>query len=143
MHVVANNILIPEMAAHLRAGKRVEFTPTGVSMRPFIEGGADSVVLQKLARVRVGDICLAELPSQTYVLHRVIHIKGDEITLMGDGNLLGTEHCTMSDIIGTVVSISSPKGMQKCLSRGWLWRYLCHPRWFFLKVYRHTILKLY
>lgn len=143
MHLVDNKILIPAFANLLMEGRRVEFTPTGVSMRPFIEGGRDTVILQKQEQVRVGDVCLVQLPSATYVLHRVIRVKGDHITLMGDGNLWGEEHCLYPDVLGTAVEVYSPSGMRKFLTRGWCWRHLCRPRWLFLKIYRHTLLKLY
>ena len=94
-HVVANDILIPEMARLLAEGREVRFTPTGNSMRPWIEGGRDSVVLRRLLRTaRVGDIVLAQsaMPdAQTakYVLHRVVRVEenGKCVILMGDGNL--------------------------------------------------------
>lgn len=41
-HIVANDILIPEIAQMLAEGREVRFTPTGNSMRPWIEGGRDS-----------------------------------------------------------------------------------------------------
>ena len=57
---VANDILIPELARLLAEGKEVRFTPSGVSMRPFIEGDRDSVILATLKRApRRGDILLA------------------------------------------------------------------------------------
>jgi len=143
MHLVANDILIPQFAALLREGKRVEFTPTGVSMRPFIEGGRDVVVLQKRQDVRVGDVCLVQLSETAFVLHRVIGLNGDSVTLMGDGNCSGLEHCSREDVLGTVISVRSPRGISKPLTRGWCWRHIFRPRWFWLKVYRHTLLKLY
>ena len=72
-HVVENDILIPEIRAILLEGRDVRFTPSGVSMRPFIEGGKDAVVLRHLPSVRVGDICLCDL-GERYVLHRVIAV---------------------------------------------------------------------
>ena len=33
---IANDILIPEIERLLKDGKEVRFTPSGVSMRPFI-----------------------------------------------------------------------------------------------------------
>ena len=56
-HQIANDILIPEMERMLNEGREVLFTPSGVSMRPFIEGGRDSVVLRRpSAPIRRGDI---------------------------------------------------------------------------------------
>ena len=136
-HKVPNDILIPEIAKILNEGHQVLFTPGGVSMRPFIEGGRDAVLLKKADECRVGDILLCRVGG-TYVLHRLIAIEGEHLTLMGDGNLQGTEHCTKADIIGKVMEIRSPKGRLKPCTRGWLWRKLLPCRPFLLKVYRHT-----
>ena len=136
-HKVPNDILIPEIAKILNEGHQVLFTPGGVSMRPFIEGGRDAVLLIKADECRVGDILLCRVGG-TYVLHRLIAIEGEHLTLMGDGNLQGTEHCTKADIIGKVLEIRSPKGRLKPSTRGWLWRKLLPCRPFLLKVYRHT-----
>lgn len=147
-HIVSNAILIPEMDSLLREGREILFTPSGVSMRPYIEGGKDTVLLKRMEQVRVGDICLALVtrprqPQPSYVLHRVIRINGDHIVLMGDGNLQGEEFCTHREIIGTVTRILSPSGRRKPLTRGRLWHLLLPQRWFWLKVYRHTVLKWY
>ncbi len=138
---VNNDILIPEMADLLREGKDVRFTPTGVSMRPFIEGGKDVVVLRKLPTVSVGDIALAALQN-TYVLHRVIAIQNNNITLMGDGNIGNTEHCTLADILGTVIRIENARGRRKPLTRGRLWYHIRPCRRILLKIYR-KLLKLF
>lgn len=136
-HKVDNSILIPEMGRLLGEGKDVRFTPTGVSMRPFIEGERDTVVLRRLDTVRVGDIVLATVSDNVYVLHRVIGIQDDVITLQGDGNLSGTEQCRKEDIYGSVIQIFNSKGRAKCLTRGKLWYHLRPCRKLLLKIYRH------
>ena len=137
LHKVDNDILIPEMGILLKEGKDVRFTPTGVSMRPFIEGEHDTVVLRHLPFVRVGDIILAAVNDNKYVLHRVIAIDGDAITLQGDGNLSGTEQCQSKNVLGTVVQIIRPNGKTKRITRGRLWYYLRPFRKLLLKIYRH------
>ena len=148
---VENDILIPELARLLAEGKEVRFTPSGVSMRPFIEGDKDSVVLSPLdSSPKKGDLLLAEATAsdgqKKYVLHRLIDIEGAETSeplyiLMGDGNLSGTESCTRAGIIGRVTRIETPSGRTKPLTRGRLWLRLKPHRSFLLKLYRHTILK--
>ena len=32
------------------------------------------------------------------MVHRIIKIEGEDVTLMGDGNISGTERCTLSDV---------------------------------------------
>lgn len=157
---VENDILIPELARLLAEEKEVRFTPSGVSMRPFIEGEKDSVVLAPLSRdPRLGDILLARVVNpnglKSYVLHRLIRINTNapslsgegleeaSYILQGDGNLSGEESCSREDIIGLVVRIENPHGRRKPLTRGRLWLLLKPCRGFLLKIYRHTLLKKY
>ena len=133
-----NEIFIPEIARLVAEGKQVVFTPTGVSMRPYIEGGVDSVTLVRADDLQVGDIVLAEVAPQHYVLHRIYAMQGDAVTLMGDGNLQGNEHCTRSNVLAKVSAIRSPKGRHKPLTRAWLWRHILRTRRLWLKIYRHT-----
>lgn len=149
---VANDILVPELARLLAEEKEVRFTPSGDSMRPFIEGNRDSVILTALTRSpRRGDILLAQATQpggqQAYVLHRLIRIERDEqgelLVLQGDGNLSGEETCRLVDVIGRVRRIENPNGSAKLLTRGFLWKALRPCRGFLLKIYRHTLLKCY
>ena len=86
----SNDILMPEFERLLKEGHMVEFAPKGVSMRPFIEGGRDKVVLKLCSEPKVGIIVLAKV-NDTYVLHRIYKIRGKKIILQGDGNLTGQE----------------------------------------------------
>ena len=145
-----NDILIPELARLLAEEKEVRFTPSGVSMRPFIEGDRDSVILAPLTRSpRRGDILLARAifadGRANYVLHRLVRMERDEkgeivYVLQGDGNLEGEEICTRKDIIGRVKAIENQCGRRKCLTRGRLWYFLKPARKFLLKFYRHFCL---
>ena len=154
-----SDILLLEIERLLNEGKEVIFTPRGVSMRPFIEGGVDSVTLIKKPTVAVGDIVLAHINNR-YILHRIVKLSTSQlddnstplqptgrlysstpnITLQGDGNLQGYEHCSAADILGTVTQIRSPKGYKKPLTKGRLWRLLKPLRKYLLKIYRHTYL---
>lgn len=145
---IANDILIPELARLIAEGKEVRFTPSGVSMRPFIEGDRDSVILTALKTPpRRGDILLAQVSTlcgnTTYVLHRLIRIENETYILQGDGNLAGEERCALGDIIGRVTRIENPAGRRKMLTRGRVWYALRPVRKWLLKIYRHTMLKFY
>lgn len=130
---------MPEFERLLKEGHMVEFSPRGVSMRPFIEGGRDRVILKTCKEPRVGMIVLARV-NNTFVLHRIYKIKGEEIILRGDGNLKGEEVCTEADIIGRVVQIKI-MGKRKRVTRGRLWRHLpvFIKRWY-LKIYRIVVI---
>ena len=119
----SNHILIPEFERLLKDGHIVDFTPQGVSMRPTIEGGVDSVLLRTCQEPKIGYIVLAKIGEQ-YVLHRIVNIQGKKITLQGDGNLLQQETCTSKDIIAQVVRIKGYRGAKKRLTKARIWRHL-------------------
>lgn len=143
MQSIQSDILLEEIERLLLEGKQVVFTPRGVSMRPFIEGGKDSVTLIKKSSLAAGDIVLAHIGNR-YILHRVYQLStlNSQLILQGDGNLQGYEYCTAEDILGTVIEIRSPKGHRKPLTKGRLWRLLKPFRRYLLKIYRHTYLPI-
>ncbi|MEG1866538.1 MAG: S24/S26 family peptidase [Bacteroides sp.] len=102
---VPNELLLPEVERMLVSGTSVTLRVKGNSMQPFIEGDRDSVVLVPPARLQKGDIVLARLAGCRYVIHRIIRLQGEEVTLRGDGNLLRGEHCLAADISGKVTKI--------------------------------------
>ena len=134
-----NEVMMESLAALLDEGHEVRFSPKGVSMRPFIEGGRDSVVLMKNTVVEVGDIVLAKLGNGSYVLHRVIEKSGERLTLMGDGNLQGTESALTCNVLGTLTEIIKPNG--KCVKpkKGRLWFRLLPFRKRLLWIYRKKL----
>ena len=132
--VVANDVLIPELGRLLAEGLEVEFQPKGRSMLPFIRGDRDSVVMRKFPEVSVGDIVLARA-SGHFVLHRVFSVEGDVLTLMGDGNIRGTETCRRGDVLGTVTAIIR-SGRPHAPGNGRLWRTLLPVRRYLLAVIR-------
>lgn len=130
-----NEILLGEVAAVLRDGREAVIIPTGFSMLPFIRGGVDRVVLRRREGVAVGDIVLARIGDR-YILHRVIAADGGSLTLMGDGNLQGTESCRPEDVIGTVSEIIRPSGRTRTPGRARLWRTLKPFRRYLLALWR-------
>ena len=102
---VPNETLLPEVGRMVQDGLSVTLRGKGNSMLPFIVGGRDSLVLQKVDSLQTGDIVLAEIAERHYVLHRIIALDGDRITLMGDGNLSGTEQCTPCRVLAKAVKI--------------------------------------
>lgn len=146
---VANEVLIADIDRFLKEGREVVFLVKGYSMLPFITGWAESVELHRLDRQPVrGDIVLAKVSGGYFVLHRIIGVDADgRVTLMGDGNIRGVEHCMTDDIIGIAQYAIDYQGrkrylytsMRKMGSRLW-WRLLPLRR-YILAVYRRTIMK--
>jgi len=137
--IIPNDILLGEVTRLLNGGQEVVILAKGYSMTPFIRNGKDSVVLKKMEDVNVGDIVLAQISDGKYVLHRIIEIKGNDITLMGDGNIKGTEKCRKEDISGTVCRIIKENGREVVPGKGVLWRRLKPIRRYILAIYRRIV----
>ena len=93
----ANAVLLPQVIDLLNEGHTVTLPLRGFSMRPFLEDQRDKALLIKPTQTNIGDVVLAEIEPHHYVLHRVVGIDGDQVTLRGDGNL-ATEHCELKDV---------------------------------------------
>lgn len=141
-----NNVFLPEVGRLIAEGHNVTITPKGNSMRPFVESGRDKVVLSKAGQLRVGDAVLAEISSGTFVLHRIIAIDGERLTLQGDGNLRGTERCRIADVLGVVTQYLYPGHSVSAADpslcrRVRIWRQLRPVRRYLLYIYRKLILR--
>ena len=148
MHkTLPTNDVIAGVIKALETVPRVVLPVRGTSMLPFIIGDVDSVELVKTDSVEVGDVILAWINGCRYVIHRVIKVDGDNVQLMGDGNLGGDEHCKMSEVAAKAEYVISPSGRRAYLyspwrvraSRFW-WKIKPIRRWI-LAVYRRTVLK--
>lgn len=138
---VPNEVLLPEVSRLLQEGETVTLRAKGNSMLPFITGGRDSVVLRKATALQEGDIVLARTDNGTYVLHRILSLSGNRLTLMGDGNLCGTEQCTRDAVAGRAIHIIR-KGKTTDCALPWekrkarLWRALRPVRRYLLAIYK-------
>lgn len=139
----SNDILIPEIIKMLDDGHTVTLRLKGFSMRPFLENDRDKALLTRPTRPKVGDPVLAEISKGRYVLHRIINIEKDDVTLLGDGNLTA-EACKLSDIKGSVIGFYR-KGREtldrtdgrKWRIYSWIWMRLRPIRRYLLFIYRH------
>lgn len=133
--------VMSEVVRLVAEGVSVTLPVNGLSMLPFIIGGRESVVLQKPTALREGQVVLAWVDGTRYVVHRIIGIDGQHITLMGDGNLVGTEHCTAADVKGVVTHVMDAQERMRDLyswHRRWaarLWRWLRPVRRYLLVIY--------
>ena len=118
---MANAVLLPEIVRLLEEGHTVTLPLRGYSMRPFLEDGRDKALLRKPVSINVGDAVLAEIAPKHFVLHRIVSIKGDHVTLRGDGNL-GVEHCRLGDVKATAVGFYRKGREQLDSTDGRKWR---------------------
>ena len=92
-----NAAFLPHVTALISEGHTITLPLRGRSMRPFLEDGRDKALLAAPSDIAVGDAVLAEIHPGHYVLHRIIGIDGEKVTLRGDGNL-ADEYCRLEDI---------------------------------------------
>ena len=140
-HAMTDNEIIEEAVRLVEDGVSVTLPVSGNSMLPFIIGGKESVILQKPAAPEVGDVVLAWADGHRYVVHRIIRIEGDSVTLMGDGNLAGREHCSLGDIKAIATHVADARGRTHYLynrRRQWAAR-----MWFRLRPIRRYLLAIY
>lgn len=118
-----NEEFLPFVISELQsvAGKTVTLPLRGRSMRPFLEDNRDKAILTITPDINTGDAVLAEISKGHFVLHRIVAIDGNHITLRGDGNL-NDEHCTFSDIRAKAIGFYR-KGRNKAdMTEGYKWR---------------------
>lgn len=137
-----DNKIIQEAVKLVEEGICVTLPVGGRSMLPFIIGGEDSVLLEKPQKSEIGDVVLAWVEECRFVVHRIIAINGDEVTLMGDGNIRGVERCRLDDIKATVTYVVNKKGKRRNIKNrkyrwsSYVWRKLRPVRRYLLAIYK-------
>lgn len=140
--MISDHEILEEATRLAKEGLSVTLPVKGNSMLPFIIGGKESVILQKPDHPKLGDVVLAWVENCRYVVHRIIKIDGHDVVLMGDGNIIGTEHCKIDDICAIATHVVSADGKRHDLYSKWrmratrLWWYLRPIRRFILAIYR-------
>ena len=109
-------------------------------MLPFIIGGKESVILAPPAELKRGIVALAWVENRRYVLHRIERIEGESVTLMGDGNLVGREHCSIGDVKAIATHVVDRNQKRHYLYTRW--RKTASEIWWALLPLRRYILKL-
>ena len=125
-------------------GKTVTLPLRGRSMRPFLEDQRDKALLIAAKESKIGDAVLAEISKGHYVLHRIIAIDGQKVTLRGDGNL-SNEYYMLNDIKAKAIGfyrkgrnmLDATDG-RKWRIYSWWWTYL-YPirRYLLFALYPH------
>ncbi len=134
-------MILAEAIRLVGEGVEVTFPVNGRSMRPFIEGGRDSVVLVRPTNVKPMDVVLAKTEDNRYVIHRVLEMAGERVTLMGDGNLQGREYAECKQIYAKVTHVVHPNGYKRSLYTPFI--QFVQKMWVSLLPLRRYLLKLY
>lgn len=139
--VLPNNEILRDVIALVNEGQRVTLPVKGYSMLPFIIGWLESVELVKPQQIAKGDVVLAWINGNRYVIHRIIKIDGDRVQLMGDGNLSGDEFCNKADVKAKAEYVIGSDGSRHYLYTRW--RTIGSQIWWALKPLRRIILGVY
>lgn len=140
-----NAEFFPKLIALMEEGHTISLTLRGFSMRPFLEDKRDTAELKKAVAPQVGEPVLAEIAPGKYVLHRLISHDGEDVVLLGDGNL-SPEYCKYSDIKAQVIGFYR-KGRttmdmvdgKKWKIYSWFWTHLRPFRRYLLAFYRRWV----
>ncbi len=130
---IANRELFAIVRDTLLEGKTVRVAVNGQSMLPFFRSG--STIIMRPVReedIRKYSVVMADA-GHAFVVHRVIEVGDEVITLLGDGNIYGTEQVTREKIYGVVDC--SP--LHLFFAKIWLW--LRPVRRFPLAIFRRIL----
>ncbi len=137
-----NEIVIAEAQKLIEEGQDVLLRVKGNSMLPFIRGGEDFAVLRKVSQsLKRWDIVLAQDLNGRLIIHRIIDITPECVTLMGDGNLGYVEYCAPDGIIARLENIKRGERLIEC-NTSWarrkaiVWYHLRPARRYLLAIYR-------
>jgi hypothetical protein len=144
-------LIMAEAIRLVGEGVSVTFPVNGRSMLPFIVGGRDSVILEKPVDLRTYDVVLAHVvpdnvahlknAEKHYVIHRIVEPPGENVVLMGDGNLVQREYCSREEVFAKVVCVVRPGG-KRCPTGTFFWR-LAAKVWYILLPFRRHLLWFY
>lgn len=139
-----NDILFAAIYEEMRKGHTVTIRAKGNSMRPFIESCRDLVKLQNIQpeALKIGDVILAETTDQRTVLHRIVGISGQDITLLGDGNLYFTETCHPEGVRAKAIAFYRKGRNKPDTINSYKWR-IYSTLWMQLRPIRRYLLAFY
>lgn len=143
---IPNDEFVKFIQKDIQEGHSVTIVAKGWSMRPFLENKRDKIVLTPVPSngLKVGDVVLAKTDIGNCVLHRIIKIQGNAITLQGDGNAFGTERTNSEKVVAKATAfIRKGRDKEESIdSAKWkiysfIWMHTRPLRRYFLYIYRH------
>lgn len=114
---IANRELFAIVRDTLLEGSTVRVAVNGQSMLPFFRSGS-TITLRPIKEgdIRKYNVVMADA-GNAFVVHRIIEVGEEYVTLLGDGNYLGTERVTRERIYG-IVDCSA---LHIFFAKIWLW----------------------
>ena len=117
VRIVDNRELFSVVRDELLEGSSVRVAVRGQSMLPFFMSGS-TIELHPIAKndIRKYNVVLADA-GRSFVVHRIIAVDNERVTLLGDGNIIGTEIVERDKIYG-IVDCSR---LHIALAKLWVW----------------------
>ena len=117
VRIISNRELFSIVRDTLLEGNTVRVAVKGESMLPFFRSGS-TITLRPVCEddIRKYSVVMADA-GDSFVVHRIIDIDGERVTLLGDGNYNGTERVMRDKIYGVVDC--SP--LHIFFAKIWLW----------------------
>lgn len=126
--------IAPYIKEAIENGKDVRLTVTGFSMYPLLRDGSDDVILTKSAKIKKHDVVLFKRENGDFVLHRVIKVKGNILTIAGD-NETKKERSVPKDNV--IASMKAFVRSGKIHTTDALWYKIYSKLWLFIFPLRH------
>ncbi len=101
---VAMDDIMPLIQEQLMRNGRVAFSPAGISMRPMLESGRDTVYLERITpeQLHKWDVILYRTSGGQYVLHRLIKKTETGFIARGDNHFYPDSPQPFDTLIGRV-----------------------------------------
>lgn len=102
VHTVENRAMFTVVRDILSEGSEVSVAVRGQSMLPFFLSGS-TVKIRPIREedFKVGNVVFADA-GRNFVIHRIIAVSDDNVTLLGDGNVIGTETMSRNEVYGII-----------------------------------------
>jgi signal peptidase I len=114
-----NRLFFDVVRDTLLSGDAVTVRVLGQSMLPFFRSGSQ-ITLHPIRSemLRRGEVVLGQTDAGNYVVHRILHCNEEQhtVTLLGDGNIQGTETISCEHIYGYVAC----GGIHRFLAERWM-----------------------
>lgn len=131
------NDLMPLIKETISKGKSIRFSVTGNSMFPLFVNRRDSVTVSPVDKIKKYDIVLHRREDGTYIMHRVIGVKGDVLTIAGDNEIQKERNVSCSAVVAKVTAFTR-KGRDYTMNE--LWYKLYSRLWLAVFPFRYEIL---
>lgn len=106
----------------VEVGSLFKIVVRGYSMLPLLGFGRDTIILRRIDTLEdiTNRIVMFRSDKGRIVVHRVISVDGDMVSLRGDGNLYQVERIARKDVIAVLESVIRESGKEvSCTTPQW------------------------